>query len=148
MPTPSSYRNRKEKGLCVNCASRYRPLLPGRPVCAVCASKDKKRYKDRTKARNNHLKTLCRITTEIYNKLYESQKGICPICLKPLAPMDQTNANAVDHNHRTGDVRGILHKGCNVLVGFVEGPNIGRALEWASQVRCEAGFDTRFSRVD
>lgn len=48
--------------------------------------------------------------------LYGAQKGICPICGKQL-PREKC---AWDHDHSTGEGRDLLHKGCNVFLGFIE----------------------------
>lgn len=49
--------------------------------------------------------------------LYENQKGICSLCGKQLPPLDKC---AWDHDHQTGEGRDLLHKGCNVFLGFIE----------------------------
>lgn len=51
-------------------------------------------------------------------KQFETQKGICPICLKPLP--SHTSAWCWDHNHKTDESRALVHRGCNVLIGWVE----------------------------
>jgi len=49
--------------------------------------------------------------------MWESQDGKCAICGKQF----QTPFNArVDHNHRTGEVRGLLCHRCNVGLGYIE----------------------------
>ena len=45
------------------------------------------------------------------NKMMESQQGKCAICKEPLSLK-------VDHNHKTGKVRGLLCNGCNRGLGF------------------------------
>jgi hypothetical protein len=80
------------------------------------------------------------VDENFYSRLYDIQKGICPICEKPLAPKEATLSNCIDHNHKTGDVRGILHKGCNVLVGYAEHPLLQRAIEYATAVYCDSDW--------
>ena len=46
---------------------------------------------------------------------YEEQDGSCPICDKAIAAED----SAIDHNHKTGEVRGILCKSCNRALGLL-----------------------------
>lgn len=44
------------------------------------------------------------------------QGGRCALCQLPIRP-----GNAVaDHDHSTGQLRGVLHRGCNALLGKVE----------------------------
>ena len=46
---------------------------------------------------------------------YDAQKGICPICDKPL-----TGKISLDHDHATGEPRGLLHQSCNLKVAQIE----------------------------
>lgn len=45
-----------------------------------------------------------------------AQNGKCALCLLPCTPKDAR----LDHDHKTGAVRGVLHNGCNALLGKVE----------------------------
>lgn len=52
----------------------------------------------------------------VRSRLAQAQGGRCSICGGPLgakAPLDPV----LDHDHRTGAVRGVLHRGCNSLLG-------------------------------
>lgn len=62
----------------------------------------------------------------------DQQKGICPICRNPL-----DGKINIDHDHKTGNVRGILHPECNLLVGHVETSykNVGNALKYIGEAR-------------
>lgn len=44
------------------------------------------------------------------------QGGRCAICRMPLAPADAV----LDHDHVTGECRGVLHRGCNSMLGKIE----------------------------
>lgn len=50
-----------------------------------------------------------------YQAMLVQQKGECAICKTHL---DQRALN-VDHNHETGQVRGLLCNGCNRAIGFM-----------------------------
>lgn len=76
------------------------------------------------------------MTLEEWIALYEVQHGVCPICLKPLPPLDELNHTRsvhdpwstrdwnTDHCHTTGKVRAILHRRCNMGLGaFEEDPD-------------------------
>lgn len=61
------------------------------------------------------LKARFGITQEIYDEMLAAQSGKCLVC-------DATESClghklAVDHNHTTGAVRGLLCKACNVGIG-------------------------------
>ena len=48
-----------------------------------------------------------------------SQNNKCAICGEDIS--DQPMRSAVlDHNHKTGFVRAVLHRGCNALLGKIE----------------------------
>jgi len=55
------------------------------------------------------------ITEDDYNKMFESQLGLCAICHKPEAEIKL----AVDHDHDTGRIRGLLCKKCNMGIGLL-----------------------------
>lgn len=59
-------------------------------------------------------KKIYGITLEEYDKLLKEQNGLCAIC--KVVPV--SNKLAVDHDHDTGTVRGLLCPRCN------------RAVEW------------------
>jgi hypothetical protein len=67
--------------------------------------------------------------------LLKAQKGLCPVCARSVEVWD-----AVDHCHRTGELRGLVHPVCNQLLAFAEtlGPaavdNVRRYL-WTESVR-------------
>lgn len=59
--------------------------------------------------RNTYLKRKYGITEEQYNELLLEQAGKCAICLKK----PRTRALAVDHDHKTNEIRGLLCSRCN-----------------------------------
>ena len=44
------------------------------------------------------------------------QNGICAICSEPI---EATEA-VLDHCHKTGYIRAVLHRGCNAYIGHME----------------------------
>lgn len=59
------------------------------------------------------------LTVERYTAILEEQDGRCPICKRPLLARGDQRPH-VDHDHLTGEVRGILCHRCNVGVGWLE----------------------------
>jgi len=72
-----------------------------------------KNKKDPLFNRRQNLKRKFRITLEQYDKILKEQEGICIICKVP-----PNGANlAVDHDHNTGKIRGLLCNKCNNGLG-------------------------------
>lgn len=63
--------------------------------------------------KNYKLKSVYGISLLEYNQMVENQLGVCWICKNPPGK----KALYVDHNHSTGEVRGLLCALCNVIVG-------------------------------
>lgn len=55
------------------------------------------------------------ITFEMYNQLFDKQKGKCAICKKHQLSLNKSLC--VDHCHITGKVRGLLCNTCNIGLG-------------------------------
>jgi hypothetical protein len=89
-----------------------------------------KRNKDWRESHKEHLKNYrheqdlvynYNITREQYNQMLESQNGVCAICGKEETIVDKRINRiillAVDHDHQTGKVRGLLCSHCNKALG-------------------------------
>ena len=71
------------------------------------------------------------ITEKVFNQMWEEQQGCCKICGTEMllkAEEREPNECVIDHNHETGDVRGLLCRTCNLGIGFLnEDPDMLRA---------------------
>jgi hypothetical protein len=56
------------------------------------------------------------ITSEQYKALYEAQGGVCYICQRATGKRKRL---AVDHDHKTGYVRGLLCSPCNNILAHL-----------------------------
>ena len=84
---------------------------------AVRERRKKNPIKSRECDRRKHYKAKFGITLLQYDEMFELQNGVCAIC----GQVDITGRRlAVDHNHSTGEVRGLLCTKCNVRVGVLE----------------------------
>lgn len=63
------------------------------------------------------LKHAFGITIEDYERILDSQNGVCAICISVPKPEQYL---CVDHDHATGEVRGLLCHSCNKGIGFFE----------------------------
>lgn len=59
------------------------------------------------------------LTEESHEALLASQGGTCAICKRPERHKSHSRL-AIDHDHKTGKVRGLLCHGCNVSIGHME----------------------------
>ena len=90
------------------------------PKCKQCF-KDAIRHKRNTipnYQRSVDLKYNFGISLEDYNKMLELQEFKCDICLRSCGEFSRNLA--VDHNHVTGKIRGLLCGQCNTALGKVK----------------------------
>jgi hypothetical protein len=75
------------------------------------------------------LKILYGMTPEEYSVRLRQQKGRCKVCgRKPEVPTGRFSILHVDHDHETGEVRGLLCWSCNAGLGNMkDDPKILRA---------------------
>ena len=71
---------------------------------------------NKDKQRNVNLKTKYGITNEGYSSLLEKQNYKCAIC--GVNNNGKHKYFCVDHNHDSGEVRGLLCKTCNLGLGY------------------------------
>jgi hypothetical protein len=64
-----------------------------------------------------HIIATYGITAETYNALLQAQRGKCKICGSLVASKGRPNL-CVDHDHVTGQIRGLLCTKCNILLGM------------------------------
>jgi len=57
------------------------------------------------------------ISMQEFDKLLEFQKHGCAICNKPITKLSKRMN--IDHDHKTGQVRGLLCSGCNTGLGHL-----------------------------
>ena len=73
--------------------------------------------------RKSRIKTKNHTTLEEYNNKLSAQHGLCAICCRPETTLlnGQIKRLAIDHNHITGKVRGLLCDDCNRGIGLLQG---------------------------
>lgn len=93
--------------------------------CRECQHKKSAAYreKNREKIRANYRSAALKfklkkfgLTLDKYVDMLIEQKGCCAIC--NISDIKYKRAFDIDHNHKTGKVRGLLCKQCNFLVGL------------------------------
>jgi hypothetical protein len=119
--------------ICNKCGRTGEEYFPSRrSVCKNCLSKAQRDYRSRQSGRpawkktgrKYALKKRYGISPEQYEKMREDQNGLCAICLADPELRIDTHATHrmlhVDHDHKTGKVRGLLCNGCNRAIGLIQ----------------------------
>lgn len=132
---------RKPNPVCSGGCGRKRSVGPdfyldtsGKPrqKCKSCTAVDNTRWRKENPEtyrkwhrQANHrmnLKKRFGLTVEEYNVLVALSDGRCGICRKPES---RDRRMCLDHDHKTGEVRGFLCSHCNLTLG-----NAGDSVEW------------------
>ena len=99
----------------------------GQYLCISCQKvKQKHHWNSRTpkKRLEQHLKYKYGVTHAEFLGEWEKQKGGCAICRTALPDLltydNRRRGYAIDHNHETGEFRGILCLNCNSLLGMAK----------------------------
>jgi hypothetical protein len=92
--------------------------------CIPCSREHSKKYTDtevsKRKKISARFESKYGINLIQYEKLFEEHKGLCAICNKPSQRVNKNGELkrlAVDHDHKTGKVRGLLCFDCNTGLG-------------------------------
>lgn len=121
--------------VCLNCLRTRHVDEYGRNACgvlgrqAVCreciAVRAKESWDAQTpeERKRRMLRDKFGITLEEYNAMRDAQGGVCAICHHPETVVDRRSGKvrdlAVDHNHETGEIRGLLCGRCNSALGHI-----------------------------
>lgn len=107
--------NRDLDESCFSKASSRRDGL--QTQCKECQAVRRKRWDSENPDANRdsyYLRTYG-ITLDEYNEWFHTQGGRCAVC--DTHQMDLAKKLAVDHDHITGEVRGLLCTDCNMAIG-------------------------------
>lgn len=87
----------------------------------------KYREQNREKILHGKRKQTYGISAEQYNKMLKEHNYVCAVCKKPEMSKinkgqnpDAKNSLSVDHNHKTGQIRGLLCGKCNRALGYLQ----------------------------
>jgi uncharacterized Zn ribbon protein len=101
---------------CILCGQEYQWASTTQKYCPECRKKQEKQWGvDACFARYG-------IVQKEYDELLRAQNGRCAVCGKNNAGATQSGKQKrmyVDHDHKTGTVRGLLCNNCNMALGFV-----------------------------
>lgn len=109
---------------CVRCGTSFEVSIYNRTHCSKecswkskrLANKEKPDYHE--KIRRDNLRKNFGISIEQYDEMLELQDGCCAIC--GIEESQLTRRMAVDHDHETGRIRGLLCIECNRGIGALD----------------------------
>jgi hypothetical protein len=135
-------RENRYRNICKECNNtRRRNYEKGNPELVAKWNKQKAkriendpvRFHQRRMSRlNSHRKRKFNLSYEEYQVMSDQQGGVCAICGKPEITKDQNGkvrSLAIDHDHATGKVRGLLCTRCNVGLVLIEHEDLKKAAE-------------------
>jgi hypothetical protein len=120
---------------CGKCGSPKIILKSGASRCLVCHNRRGREYYRnssvrRRKQRESYLLRKYGLSMESLHELLVRQEGRCAVCSKRWQSCAAAKAVRhevvflqyvyVDHDHRTGEVRGLLCNACNTALGLLE----------------------------
>lgn len=100
------------------CIHGHDTRICGRTSNSTCCTCLKLANANRLAHRNWGYKRNFGITLEQYNEMFTAQKGLCLGCYKHQSACKR--ALHLDHDHKTGKVRGLLCHECNSVLGYTK----------------------------
>lgn len=106
---------------CKSCKSAHDAAFAKSPIGRSTLLSRQRSYlatkEGREKRRARNLLLQFKITIESYEEMFRKQLGVCAIC----SGGDLCGRRlAVDHDHATGTIRGLLCRACNTALGFLK----------------------------
>jgi hypothetical protein len=104
---------------CKPCQYRHKPSEETLAKRRQYAARYRQENADKFRAgvRSATLRKKYGIDSEGYDRLLTEQGGVCAICGAGTSRTTWTKRLHVDHNHETGEVRGLLCQPCNTTLG-------------------------------
>lgn len=110
--------------------------------CKQCRSQSY--YQRSSQQRNAALQRIYGITQEQFNQMLIRQGGVCAICQERETALNAKSGKikplSVDHNHITGEVRGLLCQNCNAIIGYSN--------ENKESLRTAVGYLEKWNSID
>ena len=95
--------------------------------CLTCERERSKAYHRKTNGRSMKHCSYRRnygLTLQEVQALFESQRGLCAVCGQPERSTTKRTGEIkmlhIDHDHKTGKIRGLLCQDCNMALGHLQ----------------------------
>lgn len=107
--------------ICASCGGEFRPIGSSQKWCSVCRKLGAKAHSLRLEKYG--------MTREQYAAMLEAQNGKCAVCGASvsvhISKYGVHSPLCIDHDHKTGKVRGLLCNNCNSALGHAhDNPDI------------------------
>ena len=99
-------------GVCKDC-KKEGELAGNYSRCPSCSKEHRRKWRTPDKTRKYNLKSYYNITPEQFDILSASQGDTCALCER------YTDVLHIDHDHLTGEIRGLLCLRCNTALGVL-----------------------------
>jgi len=137
LPTTAFIKDRSRPGgygyRCLECSRKRQRINYHENRSRISESRRQKRKTDpryfrrgqanweRFNLRKYHLQQVG-LTLSEYETLLQKQNGVCKICQQPETRRQRGDVTrlAVDHDHATGQIRGLLCYRCNLMLGYAK----------------------------
>lgn len=116
---------------------KSKPKLCSKQLGKSPYKKENRRAKRGTSMRKDRIKFQGLKYEKLYNELYKKQGGRCAICKRTLDEINKNKTHTrfcIDHDHATGEIRGLLCNHCNLGLGYFcdDRYNLAQAIEYLS----------------
>jgi hypothetical protein len=106
-----AYQRRNRERL----SAKHKNRLANEPGYAEKIAETQRKYRLSSKGKRRRVAKYG-LTREGYEAMYATQEGRCLGCRRSFASLGREPD--IDHNHRTGQVRGLLCHSCNLILGL------------------------------
>lgn len=88
--------------------------------CRICIASERREWQNSAQGQNARYLREYGVTFDWYQETLASQNGVCAICWRPPDPSNKRCPRlVVDHDHKSGKVRGLVCHSCNTGMGRV-----------------------------
>jgi Autographiviridae endonuclease VII len=126
----STQSNLSTTQVTLKCSGCLKPKTQGEFGSSKTCKDCRRKVMDKFYSKNPNYKVNRRITRygitpERYHEMEVEQNFVCKICKMPptrhhASKGDKLPRLTIDHNHETGEVRGLVCSRCNFLIGYIE----------------------------